>query len=190
MHLSSIIKNFIYCRCIIYIKKIKTTLQKLVTWIVGGLVGVFVLLQLVRFVVPDFQLDNPPSTQTIAWSSPEVEQLWKQTCADCHSNDTVYPWYSYIAPIGWLVAHDTHEGRAEMNISTDRRVEWDEMQEKINEGEMPLPIYLPLHPEARLSPAEKAELVAGLAATLGTEGGRKAGIGRGGAEEEGEENED
>jgi len=139
---------------------------KILVWIVGGLAVVFVLLQLVRFIVPDFQLDNPPVTQTITWSSPEAEQLFRQTCADCHSNETVYPWYSYIAPFGWLVAHDVHEGRDELNISTSRRFEWDEMVEKIEEGEMPPPIYLPMHPEANLTDAQKETLIAGIRATF------------------------
>jgi hypothetical protein len=60
----------------------------------------------------------------------------------------------------------------------------------LQQGEMPLPIYLPLHPEARLAPAEKAELVAGLAATFGTEGGKGARNGRGDGEDEGEEKAD
>ena len=139
---------------------------KILVWIVGGLAVVFVLLQLVRFIVPDFQLDNPPVTQTITWSSPEAEQLFRQTCADCHSNEAVYPWYSYIAPFGWLVAHDVHEGRDELNISTSRRFEWDEMVEKIEEGEMPPPIYLPMHPEANLTDAQKETLIAGIRATF------------------------
>lgn len=139
---------------------------KWLLWGAGLLLIVFVLMQFARFVVPEFQLDNPPVTQQVAWSSPEAEQLWKQACADCHSNETVYPWYSYIAPVGWLVAHDVHEGRDELNISTDRRVEWDEMIEKIEEGEMPLPIYVIMHPEANLTAAQQETLMAGIRATF------------------------
>jgi hypothetical protein len=141
-------------------------LPKVLLGFIGIIIVLFALLQLVRFVVPEFQLDNPPVTQQVVWSSPEAEQLWKQACADCHSNETVYPWYSYIAPVGWLVAHDVHEGRDELNISTDRRVEWDEMIEKIEEGEMPLPIYLTMHPEANLTAAQQETLMAGIRATF------------------------
>ncbi len=139
---------------------------KILTVGIGIIAAVFVLLQLVRFVVPDFQLDNPPASQQVVWSSPEAEQLWRQACADCHSNETVYPWYSYIAPMGWLVAHDVHEGREELNISTNSRIEWDEMIEVIDEGEMPLPIYLPLHPEANLNAAQRQTLMDGIRATF------------------------
>lgn len=139
---------------------------KSILWIAGIIIAAFVLIQLVRFVVPEFKLDNPPVAQQIAWSSPEAEQLWKQACADCHSNETVYPWYSYIAPFGWLVAHDVHEGRVALNISTARRIEWDEMVELIERGEMPPPIYLPLHPEANLTAAQQETLIAGIRATF------------------------
>ena len=89
-----------------------------------------------------------------------------------------------MAPVSWLVYKDVQEGREHLNISEWNRPQKDadEASEKLQEGEMPLPIYLPLHPEARLAPADKAALVAGLAATLGTEDG-----GKGGKEEKGED---
>lgn len=135
-------------------------------WILGIIIVIFALMQLVRFVVPDFQLDNPPVTQQVTWSSPEAAQLWQQACADCHSNETAYPWYTYVAPVGWLVAHDVHEGRDALNISTDRRIEWDEMVEMIEKSEMPPSSYLTMHPEANLTDAQKEILMAGIRATF------------------------
>jgi mono/diheme cytochrome c family protein len=139
---------------------------RVLMWGASVLVVGFVLLQLVRFVVPEFRLDNPPVTQNVVWNSPETKQLWNQACADCHSNETVYPWYAYVAPVGWLVAHDTHEGREVLNISEDSRVEWDEMIEVIEEGEMPPPIYITMHPEANLSDTQRAALIAGIRASF------------------------
>lgn len=150
-------------------KTIHTALRRIpksLSWIIGIIIAIVTLMQLVRFVVPDFRLDNPSVTQQVAWSSPEAEQLWKQTCTDCHSNETFYPWYSYIAPVGWLVAHDVHEGRDALNISTDRRIEWDEMVEVIEEGEMPPPSYLIMHPEANLTDAQKETLMTSIRATF------------------------
>lgn len=141
-------------------------LRRILPWAGGALIVIFGAMQLVRFVVPDFQLDNPPVTQTVVWSSPEAEQLWRSACADCHSNETVYPWYSYIAPVGWLVAHDTHEGRDALNISTDRRVEWDEMVEQLQEGEMPPQVYTVIHADARLTTAQIETLASGIRATF------------------------
>ena len=134
---------------------------------IAGVIIILALMQVPRFIIPEFKLDNPPSTNTVAWDSAETEQLWRQTCADCHSNETVYPWYAYVAPVGWLVAHDTHEGREALNVSDSRRFEWDEMVEKIREGEMPPSIYTVIHPEARLSDADQQALISGLRQTFG-----------------------
>ncbi len=132
----------------------------------GLVVVVLVALQFVRFFVPQFALDNPPVTHEVVWSSAEGEQLWRAACADCHSNETVYPWYSYVAPVGWLVAKDVHDGRREFNVSTNSRVEWDEMIEQIERGEMPLPVYLPMHPEANLTDAQKETLMTAIRDTF------------------------
>lgn len=130
-----------------------------------GIVG-FGLMQFVRFIVPDFALDNPPVTHMINWDSAETERLWTTACADCHSNETVYPWYSYVAPVGWLVAHDVQEGRDELNVSTNNRIDVGEMVEDIREGEMPLPVYTITHGDAVLSDTQKDTLISGLRATF------------------------
>ncbi len=109
---------------------------------------------------------NPPVEQDVA-APAEVDAILRRACYDCHSNETVWPWYSRIAPVSWLVAHDTNEGRAHLNFSTwnrlsipERHEVLDELLDEVESGGMPLPIYLPLHPEARLSDADKAVLLA------------------------------
>ncbi len=134
--------------------------------LLGVLLILLVLMQVVRFVVPGLQIDNPPVTQRVAWDSPRTQELFAQACADCHSNETVWPWYAQVAPVAWLVAHDVQEGRDKLNISEETRFEWDEMVEEVREGKMPMPIYLPLHPEARLTDAQRLELIDGLEATF------------------------
>ena len=112
---------------------------------------------------------NPPVTQSVKWDSAETEALAKRACYDCHSNETVWPWYSNVAPVSWLVQHDVEEAREHMNFSEFDREQKHahEAAEEVEEGEMPLPIYLPAHPEARLTEVETAQLIAGLKATLG-----------------------
>ena len=156
-------------------------------WVRGLVLAVLVILvlmQFVRFFVPVLALDNPPVTHEVPWSSPEVERLFTNACADCHSNETVYPFYSYIAPPGWLVAYDIHRGRDDFNISTNHRIEAYEMIEKIESGEMPPWNYVLLHPEASLSDAEKETLLDGIIATFEDgerdNSGRGRGRGRGG----------
>ena len=112
------------------------------------------------------QRTNPPG-ETEVPASAEIRTILRQACYDCHSNETVWPWYSRVAPISWLVAYDVREGREEMNFSTWNRYSSEQKADKlkeiievVSEGEMPPRIYLPLHPEARLS----AEAVAALRA--------------------------
>jgi mono/diheme cytochrome c family protein len=143
--------------------------------VLGGIVVIFVALQLVPY---GHNHTNPPVPTQPQWDSPRTQALFARACADCHSNETVWPWYSNIAPVAWLVQHDVDEGREKFNIS-DGRGEGDESAEKVANGEMPMAIYTFLHPEAKLSASEKQELIQGLQATFGGEGG---GEGRDGGE--------
>lgn len=112
---------------------------------------------------------NPPILQEPAWDSPQTRALAQRACFDCHSNETIWPWYSNIAPISWLAQRDVDEGRKKLNFSQWGlgEQETDEIAEVIREGEMPMPIYLLQHPEARLSAAEKQALIDGLVASIG-----------------------
>jgi hypothetical protein len=124
---------------------------------------------------------NPPVDEGARLSAPlEVAAVLRRACFDCHSHETIWPWYAHVAPVSWLVARDVEEGREELNFSTwnglaaDRRAsKLHEVVEKVQQGEMPPAIYLPLHPEARLGEAERALLVGwaeGAAAAAGIPG--------------------
>ena len=139
--------------------------RSIVLSVVGGLVVVIVALQLIPY---GRNHANPPVQTEPQWDSPRTRELFVRACADCHSNETVWPWYSNLAPVSWLVQHDVDEGREKFNIS-DGRGEADESAEKVSNGEMPLPIYTLMHPEAKLSASEKQELIQGLQATFGGE---------------------
>ena len=130
------------------------------------LVAGFILIQLVPY---GRNHTNPPITAEPEWDSPRTRELFMTVCGDCHSNETVWPWYSHLAPVSWLVQHDTEDGREKLNISEwgVREYESDEAAEAYTEGEMPLKIYYPTHPEARLGEAEQQELIDGLIATFG-----------------------
>ena len=123
---------------------------------------------------------NPPVVAEPQWDSPTTRALFFRACADCHSNETVWPWYSNIAPVSWLVQRDTDEGRARFNISTwgvSGENEGEHAAELTQEGEMPPFQYLPLHPDARLSAQDKQTLINGLIATFGGEFGGESGEG-------------
>ena len=96
----------------------------------------------------------------------EVRATLAQKCGDCHSNNTRWPLYSRIAPTSWLVERDVHEGRAHLNLSfweqysTDNRIDLlGKIGTQIRQGKMPLKQYLLLHPEARLSEADRKLIV-------------------------------
>jgi mono/diheme cytochrome c family protein len=132
------------------------------------LIGAIVFV-VIQFVPYGRAHDNPPVTQPVEWDSAHTEQLFNDACADCHSNETEWPWYSNIAPQSWFVQRDVDVGREELNLSELDR-EQDEIKdliEVIADDEMPPQRYTFLHPEAKLSEGDKQRLMNGLARTFG-----------------------
>jgi len=129
-----------------------------------GMAVVFVAIQ---FYPYGRNHDNPPVTYQVQWDSDFTKETFYNACADCHSNETKWTWYSHIAPVSWLIQNDVEKGRRHFNISiAEGMKEADEAYEKVEKGEMPLPIYLPLHPEAKLDNEQKQKFIAGLKATF------------------------
>jgi mono/diheme cytochrome c family protein len=129
------------------------------------LVGVLGLL-LIQLVPYGRDHTNAAVVREPAWDSPATRATAVIACFDCHSNETVWPWYSNIAPISWLLQHDVDEGRKKLNFSN-----WTEGQGLaapllVESDKMPPLRYVLAHPEARLSDADKAALIEGLTATL------------------------
>jgi hypothetical protein len=135
-------------------------------WIFAALVVVFALLQLKNPprtnppVEPghDLMATNPPA--------PEIAALLHNACYDCHSYETRWPWYSHIAPVSWLVADDVKDGRERLNFSdwprplperAAKRLE--RISEEVDYKEMPPAKYTLLHPEARLTDAQREQLM-------------------------------
>ncbi len=137
--------------------------------LLGGAVVVFVLIQLVPY---GRDHTNPPITGEPVWDSERTQELFSRSCRDCHSNETVWPWYTGIAPASWLAQFDVEHGREYFNVSEWGRPgknEGSEAAEEVRNGKMPPFFYLPLHPDAKLSETERQELVDGLIATFGEE---------------------
>lgn len=139
---------------------------------IGVLAGVMGLLLLIQFIPYGREHTNPPVIAEPTWDSPQTRALFFRACADCHSNETKWPWYSNIAPASWLITRDVVQGREEFNVSEWGRPdnEGDDAAKLVQNGEMPPWFYLPLHPEANLSPVERQQLINGLLATFGGEG--------------------
>lgn len=138
-------------------------------WIKRAFAAALLLAVLIQLVPFGRDHTNPVVTAEPVWDSTETRALAERACFDCHSNETVWPWYANVAPVSWLTYNDVVEGRRALNFS-----EWDRPQreareavETVLEGEMPPWYYLPTHPEANLSDAEVEALVEGLRRTLG-----------------------
>lgn len=141
--------------------------------IAGALVLTAVAIQ---FVPYGKTYTNPPIISEPAWDSPRTKELFDNACANCHSHQTTYPWYSKIAPVSWMIAHDVEEGREYFNVSAwgaQKKNEGVDAAKETREGDMPPWFYLPTHPEAKLSDAQKQALITGLEKTFGKEEGEE-----------------
>ena len=156
-------------------------------WLKRAAIGGVALFLLIQFVPYGWRHSNPPVTSAAPWPDQASERIARDACYDCHSNETDWPVYSYVAPMSWLVRRDVEEGRDEFNFS-----EWDESAddaddgaETVEEGSMPPRQYELLHPSAKLSDDEERRLIAALEAMDeggggGDDGGSGRGRGRGG----------
>jgi hypothetical protein len=127
----------------------------------------FLLAQAIRI-----EESNPPVSSDLS-CDPLVKSLLHRACYNCHSNETVWPWYSNIAPVSWLVASDVREARQHMNFSEWGTYDSDTrfyklkgIAEEIEEGGMPLWYYSIVHKEARLNSAERDRIVGWAVAAL------------------------
>ena len=117
---------------------------------------------------------NPTAQSQPKWDSAETKALAQRACFDCHSNQTTWPWYSYIAPGSWLIARDVIAGRRALNFDdwqtslarADRFPLDQQVQREISRGDMPPSYFLWLHPDAKLTAAEQQQLIDGLAKTI------------------------
>ena len=99
--------------------------------------------------------------------SQDVSILLKKSCYNCHSNETDYPWYSYVAPSSWLVVRDIRAAREELNFSIwqeydmmDKLGKLDDISMEVREGRMPMRIYTLMHPSAKLDDQDRKLIVA------------------------------
>ena len=139
----------------------KNAVRNTILIIVGLLVLGFIAIQFVPV-----ERTNPPVTATLE-ADPAVLDVLRTSCYDCHSYETVWPWYSQVAPVSWLVAEDVAEGREHLNFSEWGDLEADlepyvaaEIMEEIEDGGMPLAKYVRMHPDAQLTEEEVAVIAA------------------------------
>jgi hypothetical protein len=141
-------------------------MKKWLKW-TGGIAAIAVMA--LQFTNPP-HLNPPvvPGHDALASNAPpaSVAALLRNSCYDCHSFETKWPWYSYIAPVSWYVSRDIDAARSNLNFSEwphddakRARKRWRHIADEVENGEMPLRSYVLLHREAHLDPGQRAELV-------------------------------
>lgn len=143
------------------IRERNSRFSKIVKWTILLALVVFAVLQLTPL---GRDHSNPPTTAEPPWITRASRAIAVESCFDCHSNETRWPWYTDVLPWSWLTERDVERGRAQLNFS-----EWDQPQpglatadDTIEDNSMPPWRYLLLHPEARLTDSEKAQLIRAL----------------------------
>jgi len=133
------------------------------------LIVVIAVLIIIQFIRPEKNLSSVASVNDISkkYAVPaDVQQVLEKACNDCHSNNTVYPWYSNIQPVGWWLQYHVNEGKHELNFNEfakypakkqDHKME--ELIEMVKKDEMPLNSYTWIHTNSKLSDPEKQLLV-------------------------------
>jgi Haem-binding domain len=136
-------------------------------WWVKTIVILVILFGLIQLIPFGKNHQNPPVVAEATFDSTTTKTLVMNTCFDCHSNETVWPWYSNIAPVSWLVQRDVEEGRQNLNFS-----EWSSNSlvsqelfgsaaQALSRGKMPPFYYVWLHPKAKLTSTTLSQLIQG-----------------------------
>jgi len=141
----------------------KRSRRKIALWTIVGLIALFVVIQ---FVPYGRDRTSVAAANPFQWSSPTAEAIAKASCYDCHSNETTWWWAVKIAPFSWLAEHDVRRAREIANFSDWNGVLTTEGLRHAINGNMPPLQYTLLHPQAKLSDAEKQTLVRGFQASL------------------------
>jgi Haem-binding domain len=134
------------------------------------LIGLAVILIAIQFVKPEKNIsdDNTYAINTKYEVPADVKQILEVACNDCHTNKTVYPWYSNVQPIAWFLDHHVVDGKRHYNLSTYTKLpiavqnhKFEETIEMVKEKEMPLEsyTYFGLHKEAKLTDEQRNILI-------------------------------
>ncbi|RLJ34505.1 heme-binding protein [Chryseobacterium sp. 7] len=138
------------------------TAKKIIFWILVG----FALIQFFPIDRTNQPVDAAKNFVSAKKTPEKIANLLKNACYDCHSNETVYPKYAYIAPVSWSVKSHINEGREHINFSIWETYNKDLKQNMLSKSiqtiqskAMPMPGYIVYHKEANLSEAERALLI-------------------------------
>jgi hypothetical protein len=137
-------------------------LRKLLKWTAILLLVLFIGIQLKRPARANPPVDQSQTIEAHTQMTQPVQDILDRSCNDCHSNKTVWPWYTNVAPISWWIVDHINQGRGNLNLSEWAKLDRDRQAKKlqqicdeVQDGAMPLPSYLPMHSKAKLSEQDK-----------------------------------
>ena len=136
--------------------------MKLPVKILIGILAVFVLIQFIRPAKNVGKAMLGTDITNIVAVPPNIQNQLRTSCYDCHSNNTNYPWYANVQPVGWWLANHIKEGKGELNFnefgSYSKRRQLSKLKaigKSIQDGSMPLSSYTLIHRNAKLSAEDK-----------------------------------
>ncbi len=142
-------------------------MKRILSVILLVLIGAFLIMQLIR---PEKNLAEGGSPGDITVKLPvphEVQNILRTSCYNCHSNNTRYPWYAEVQPFGWFLNDHIVNGKKELNFSEfgsyrlrRQYIKLQQIAGQVEDEEMPLPSYLIIHTEARLTAEQRERLIA------------------------------
>ena len=137
--------------------------MKILKVILAVLAAVFIIIQFIR---PERNASTPPPDGPVAIPA-DVRDVLQVACFDCHSDNTRYPWYAEIQPVGWWLAGHIRDAKKDLNFDElgtyrprRRFAKLKQIEEMITDAKMPLPSYLIIHKDAVLSPEKKEAIIA------------------------------
>lgn len=139
-------------------------MKKLIKILLYFVVG-FGLIQLIPVNTKNPKVNNQDNFINVEKTPPHIEEILKNACYDCHSNETQYPYYAHIAPVSWTISDHISKGRQYINLSIWGTYNADQKKgilthsaETVKNGAMPIAGYMAQHPKARLTKEQRTEL--------------------------------
>ena len=136
----------------------RTRLWRVLRWLLLIGVGLFAIAQFIRPARTNPEIDQSLALESHVQVEPKVAAILDRSCADCHSNQTRWPWYANVAPVSWFVIDHVNHGRSHLNFSewgnydaSEQKDLLREICQEVKSGSMPLSSYTPLHPGSKLS---------------------------------------
>src|SRR5229473_3816620 len=135
--------------------------KRIAKWLVVGLSVLCLAIQFVRPARTNPAVDESQTIFARTQMTPQVTAILNRSCADCHSNKTVWPWYTNVAPLSWFIVNHVNEARPRLNLSEWGKLDRDrqskklqQMCDEVTDGGMPLSTYTPLHPGSKPTSAD------------------------------------